>query len=209
MKRIFIVVLVLLFISETANAQSKWKEMLQQIAALQVYIGYAKKGYNIANKGINTFRNIKKGEFDLHQDFFNSLKNVNPAISNYTKVAEIIYYQVRVIKQSKQALQGIREGKQFTPVELDYCKAVFENLLNECVKTIDELLLVLTPGKPESDSYRMTDDERIKRIDKVYLDMQDKYSFCSAFSEEAGLLLMQRTNEQVQLNYSKLINGIK
>ncbi|MBK6993318.1 MAG: hypothetical protein IPH34_16515 [Chitinophagaceae bacterium] len=36
------------------------KYLLQQIVALQVYIGYAKKGYNIASKGIATVRSIKK-----------------------------------------------------------------------------------------------------------------------------------------------------
>ncbi|MBX2933925.1 MAG: hypothetical protein KF825_06745 [Ferruginibacter sp.] len=204
MKKIFLNISALLFISISSYSQSKQKQMLKQIAALQIYIGYAKKGYDIASKGINTVRNIKKGEFTLHQDFFNSLKNVNPEISKYVKIADIISIQVHIIKQAKQTLQGIKEAKQFTAEELDYCKTVFDNLLDECVKTIDELFLVITSGKLE-----MKDDERIKRINKIFTDMQDKYSFCSAFSEETGLLSMQRMSEEVQLNYSKLINGLK
>ena len=45
------------------------KYLLQQIAALQVYIGYAQKGYRIAKEGLTTIGGFTKGEFDLHSDF--------------------------------------------------------------------------------------------------------------------------------------------
>lgn len=180
------------------------KYLLQQIAALQVYIGYAKKGYNIVNGGITTIKNIKNGDFNLHRDFFNGLKNVNPAIRRYAKVADIIAYQVKIIRQTKGTLQQIRETKQFTENELDYCKQVFDNLLDECMKTVEELILVTTSGKLE-----MKDDERLKRIDRLYADVQDKYSFACSFSEDMGLLAVQRLGEQMEINRSKIINGIK
>lgn len=204
MKKVFVIVLACLIASVSANAQTQKKYMLQQIAALQVYIGYAKKGYNIASKGINTVRNIKNGDFNLHRDFFSSLKKVNPKISKYVKVADIIAYQFRIISNTKQTLQAIRETKQFTTEELDYCKRVFDNLLDECVKTIDGLLMVITSGELE-----MKDDERLKRIDSIYNDMQDKYSFCSTFSDEMGLLSVQRMGEQMEINRSKILNGLK
>jgi hypothetical protein len=190
---------------EWLNQKSTQKKyLLQQIAALQVYIGYARKGYNIVSKRINTVHNIKKGDFNLHRDFFSSLKNVNPRINNYVKVADIITFQLRIIKQIKQTLQGIRETKQFTPEELDYCKLVFDSLLDECVKSIDELIMVTTSG-----NLQMKEDERLKRIDNIYADMQDKYSFCSSFSDEMGLLSVQRMGEQIEINRSKILNGVR
>lgn len=200
------------FLSSNAQTADEWlnqnstqkKYLLQQIAALQVYLGYAKKGYNIATSGINTIRNIKKGDFNLHRDFFSRLKNVNPAISRCAKVADIISYQLKIIKQTKFTLQQIRETKQFTEAELDYCKQVFDTLFDECLKTIEDLILVTTSGELE-----MKDDERLKRIDALYVDMQDKYSFSCSFSEEIGILAVQRLGEQLEINRSKLINGIK
>lgn len=180
------------------------KYLLQQIAALKVYLGYAKKGYTIVTSGVNTIRNIKNGELNLHWDFFNRLKKVNPAIRKYAKVADIIAFQVKIIKQTKITIQQIRETKQFTEAELDHCKQVFDNLLNECMKTVEELILVTTSGKLE-----MKDDERLKRIDRLYADVQDKYSFACAFSEDMALLTVQRLGEQMEINRSKLINGIK
>ena len=184
--------------------QTQKKYLLQQIAALQTYISYAKKGYTIASKGITTVSNIKKADFNLHKDFFSSLKNVNPKISKYVKVADIVAYQLRIIKQIKQTLQGIRANKQFTPEELDYCKQVFDNLVDECTKTIEELFMVITSGKLE-----MKDDERLRRIDNLYTDMQDKYSFCSSFSDDMNILSVQRLAEQIEINRSKIINGLK
>lgn len=214
MKNIFVMAILCLSTTSVAFSQTveEWtqqkktqrKYLLQQIAALQVYISYINKGYNIVSKGINTVHNIKKGDFSLHSDFFTSLKNVNPQISNYAKVADIIAYQVNLIRQTKQTLQQIREAKQFTAEEIGYCKQVFDNLLDECIKTVDELIAVITSGEME-----MKDDERLKRIDMLYLDMQDKYSFSCSFSEEMGLLAVQRLGEQIEINRSKLINGIK
>ncbi len=190
---------------ESLNQNSTQKKyLLQQIAALQVYLGYAKKGYNIVTGGINTIRNIKNGDLNLHRDFFNRLQNVNPVISQYAKVADIIAYQVKIIKQTKLVLQQIRETKQFTEAELNYCKQVFDTLLDECIKTVEELTLVTTSGELE-----MKDDERLKRIERLYTDVQDKYSFTCSFSEDMGLLAVQRLGEQMEINRSKIINGIK
>jgi hypothetical protein len=214
MKRILLLATAGLFAFLSSNAQTadEWlnqnsiqkKYLLQQIAALKVYLGYAKKGYNIVNGGITTIKNIKNGDFNLHRDFFNRLKIVNPAIRRYAKVADIIAYQVKIIRQTKITIQQIRETKQFTEAELDHCKQVFDNLLNECMKTVEELILVTTSGKLE-----MKDDERLQRIDRLYADVQDKYSFACAFSEDMGLLAVQRLGEQMEINRSKLINGIK
>jgi len=214
MKKIvaFAIWTLLIYNCTSAQTTAEWtqqkttqrKYLLEQIAALHTYISYAKKGYDIVNKGVTTVRNIKKGDFNLHRDFFNHLKTVNPKISNYTKVADIIAYQFRIIKQTKEAVAGIRVTKQFTLQEIDYCAAVLDNLIAECIKTIDELLLIITDGKLE-----MKDDERLKRIDRLYADIQDKYAFTSTFSEDMALLAMQRLSEQVQINHSKILNGIK
>ena len=208
------ILIILLLTANAVNAQTfeEWaqqkktqkKYLFQQIAALQVYIGYVKKGYDVVNKGLTTIRNIKSGDFNLHRDFFRSLKQVNPKISKYAKGADIVAYQLRIMKQTNKTLQGIREAGQFSTDELDYCKTVFDNLLEECFKSIDELLLVITSGELE-----MKDDERIKRIDILYAHMQNKYAFSCSFSEEMGLLSMQRLGEQIEINRSKILNGLQ
>jgi hypothetical protein len=186
----------------TQQKQTKIKRLLEQIAANKVYLDYTKKGYKIVSGGLHTIRDIKKGDLKLHLGHFDSLKVVNPAIKGWIKVTDIILYQTRIIKTGKQALDAVKQSGQFSNEELNYCKKVFDLLLEECLKSIDELLLVISSGDTE-----MTDDERIKRIDKVYLDMQDKVSFASSFRNDMNLLALQRQNERTELNYSKILNA--
>ena len=184
--------------------QTQKKYLLQQIALLRVHFSYVKKGYDIANKGIITISNIKKGDFNLHSDFFGSLKIINPKIKKYLKLADVIAYEAGIIKYSSQTIKSILSKKQFTPQELYYCQQVLKNLLAESAKVIDEVLMVITANQVE-----MKDDERLKRIDKCYDDMQDKYSFCISFSEELGMLSVRRLAEQVEIDHVKILKGLK
>lgn len=191
--------------NEWFNQQSTQKKyLMQQIAALQMYISYAQKGYKIVSGGLNTIRDIKKGELNIHSTFFNSLKAVNPKIARYQKAADIISYQLRIIKQIKETIAYIRETKQFTPEEIEYNRKVFDFLLAECIESVNELLSIITPGELE-----MKDNERLIRIDKLYADMQDKYTFCTVMSEDMAMLAAQRMDEYWEIQKSKLINGLK
>ena len=97
MRKILMILLVLTVPCVHAQTFQEWtqqkktqiKYLVQQIAAFQVYIGYVEKGYSIAKKGLNAISNIKHGDFSMHNDYFNSLKIVNPKIKKYWKVADI------------------------------------------------------------------------------------------------------------------------
>ena len=89
MKKIVAIALLLSFAtSGSAQTFAEWfnqkatqrKYLIQQIAALQVYIGYVSKGYSIAKNGLNTIRDIKRGDFNLHNSYLTSLVTVNPKI---------------------------------------------------------------------------------------------------------------------------------
>lgn len=213
MKRL-IILIVFAFLAARTNAQTfaEWfrqsatqkKYLLQQIAALQVYIGYVQKGYSIAKQGLNTISDIKHGEFNLHKDYFNSLKNINPKIKNYRKVADIIVLQVDIIKSYKEAAKSLKLSGTFNTDEINYINGVFDRLMDDCVKTIEALIMVTTGGQLE-----MKDDERLKRIDALYNDMQDKYTFVQGFSNEAKLLAASRVREQNDIQTIRALNGIK
>jgi len=180
------------------------KYLLQQIAALKVYLGYLKKGYDIASQGLTTIRNIKNGDFNLHRDFLGSLSLVNPKIKNYARIADIIALQTRIIKEVKETIRGMEEAGQLTPEEMNLSKRVFDNLLAEALKNIEELFLVITSGELE-----MKDDERLKRIDAIYVEMQEKYAFTAGISEELAMLSVQRMQEQYEINLSRKLFGIE
>jgi uncharacterized protein YfkK (UPF0435 family) len=213
MKKIIAILFTAFILSFSANAQTfeEWfqqkktqkKYLVQQIAALKVYLGYVKKGYEIAQRGWTTAENIKGGNFNLDRDFFRSLKNVNPAIKNSAKVADIIAFQYYIIKDFKRIYSFCENNKNFSPEEIRYIAKVHTNMLFLCDASISELLNIIQADKTE-----MTDDERIIRINRIYEDMSDKRAFVKSFGEDAKSLSMEREKEVWEIELLKKNNAI-
>jgi hypothetical protein len=168
--------------------------LLEQIAALEVYIGYAKKGYEIAGSGLQTIRDISNGEFSLHNAFISSLKQVSPAIRSNAKIAEIIALQIAIGK----AFGAVKNNDMLSPSARLYIGQVKDNVMEESAKDLEELLLIITSGKLE-----MGDQERLQRLDKVYISMKDKSAFTQDFCNNVKLLIRQKATELESINQLK------
>lgn len=200
-QKCFAVLLAILLLATatapTCNAQSfsEWfkqkstqkKYLLQQIAALQMYIGFARDGYNIVDGGLQTVKSIAGGEFSLHEVFISGLKKVNPAIKNDVRIAEIIGLQLSIIK----SFNGLKRADELSADHADYIASVGEKVIAECYNDLEELLLVITSGRLE-----MKDDERLARLNEVYERMEDKSAFTRDFCGNVSLLMMQKRKEQ-------------
>lgn len=190
----------------TAQTWNEWfrqkstqkKYLINQIAALQVYIGYAKKGYEVVSGGIHTVRDIKNGEFGMHSAFFGSLKTVSPFIRDNAKVAEILAMQLAISK----ALGESRHHALLSEDSRTYIDDVRENVLAECAKDLEELLLAVT-----SDKVEMTEDQRLQRLDKVHESMTDRSAFVRHFTAQVRTLIAQKEREQKQNENLKKIYG--
>ena len=188
----------------TQQTKTQIRYLVEQIGAFQSYLGYVKKGYDVAHKGLAVIENIKNGDWTLHKDFIGSLKAVNPAISKYSRVADIKAMQVRIVKESRSLLSECKKSGRFNLAETDYLQSICNHLLIECLKSIDELVMIITPGE-----LAMRDDERIKRIEKIYADMQDKQTFMASFGRRTILLSRQREHEQNEILLSEKLNGLQ
>jgi len=210
----FFAVAIVLYVSICAQAQTwdEWfnqkstqiKYLRVQIAANQIYIDAIEKSYAIAKDGLKAINDIKHSDFNLHNDYFSSLNNVNPAIKNSSKVSAIITLQLKIKKDLSAAKNQMNASGQFTETELQYLQTTSDNLLNECSKNINELTTIISAGQTS-----MTDDERIKGIGKIYKAMQEHLTFERSFTSEALMLCYQRKAEQADLMLSKKLNGLK
>ena len=197
MRKIFLILFIVRGL--LAGAQSSAiQAMLKQIALVEIYIGYLEKGYDITRKGLNTIGNIKNGHWKMDIDFFNSLKNVNPKIKSYIKVVAIMDEQVQIVKLCSELRK-----QTFNNDEVGYINSVIDHLLNGCGTLVDELISVITDQQ-----LQMSDDERIKNIDRIYTEVQDQYSFIKSFSEQAKLLIRGRLKEKNDIQISKFLRGL-
>ncbi|WP_298708838.1 hypothetical protein [uncultured Chitinophaga sp.] len=166
------------------------KYLIQQIVALQAQIAQIKKGYEIAKSGYNTIHAIKNGEFSLHTVFFTGLKTVNPKVKKYARVADIIANQVTIIQVANQSIRQARSSPRFAAGELAAASEISTALLTEVAKTIDQLSAVILNGK-----YEMTDDERLRRIDQLYLTSNQQAKTAFTLSQHVGFIDRSRLQE--------------
>ena len=186
----------------TQQKKTQIKYLLRQIAALQAYALVAEKGYHIARSGLNAIGNIKKGDVSLHTEYLSSLKKVNTNVTAYTKIAGIIAMQVEMVKYCRRQRLNFSKSGEFTDEEIHYATTVFENVMAGSVSLIDELVTLTTGG-----TFQMNDNERIKNIDKLYDEMQDRSRFAQHFANDYNRVALQRLKEEHDVDVGRLLYG--
>lgn len=176
---------------------------IEKLSQFRKILKNMKDGYQIIFKGYTAVKDISQGNFNLHKTFLDGLMQVSPAVKKYKRIADIINYQIRIAKEYKLAFNRFKEEKQFTIEEIDYLGKVYSNLFNESLKSLDELSMVITSGR-----LRMSDDERLQAIDKIYLVVEDQYSFLKEFTNNTNLLSLQRKAEKAEIEMSRRLYGL-
>lgn len=176
---------------------------IEKLAQFKQILSDMKKGYEILSGGYNTIKNISEGNFSLHKAFLDGLMEVSPAVRNYRRVADITNYQIILVKEYRKAYERFRQDNNFNADELAYLGRVYDNLFKESLRNLDELLTVITAGKA-----RMSDDERLQAIDRIYADMQDKLTFLRHFNNNTTILAVQRAKERNDAQTIRKIYGL-
>lgn len=194
MKRIILMVITglsVLGFQGRANAQAdEIAQLLLNVEKLSQFkriLEDMKKGYEILNGGYNTVKDISEGNFSIHQTFLDGLMAVSPEVRKYRKVAAIIEQQVLLIREYRSAYNRFVSAGTFQPSELRYMERVYGNLFDKSLRNLDELAMVITAGK-----LRMGDDERLRTIDRIYEEMEEKLKFLRQFNNSTSILSIQR-----------------
>lgn len=210
MKKKILPVMLFLILLMPLRASSQAQEIqqlilnIEKLAQFKQILSQMKKGYEILSGGYNAVKNMTEGNFNLHKTFLDALLQVSPIVKNYKRVGDIIDYQILLVKESKTAFNRFTKSKSFTQQELKYFEKIYGNLLNQSLRNLDELLTIVT-----ADKLRMSDDERLEAIDKIYLDMQDKLLFLRNFNTSSSILSLQRVKEQNDGNATEGLYQLK
>ncbi len=203
-----LVILIMCSMSFQLKAQSDEVQQLllniEKLAQFKKILKNMKDGYKIIFKGYTAVKDISQGNFNLHKTFLEGLMQVSPAVKKYKRITDIISYQLRIAREYKLAYNRFKEEKQFSLEEVDYLGKVYSNLFNESLKSLDELSIVITSGK-----LRMSDDERLQAIDKIYLSVEEQYSFLKEFTNNTNLLSLQRKAEKAEIEMSRRLYGLR
>jgi hypothetical protein len=204
------ILLILLFSGFGLAGHSQVEELaelaldIEKLAQFKQILNDLKKGYEILEGGYNTIKNISEGNFNLHKSFLDGLMAISPAVAKYKKIVTITDNQLQLIKEYKNAFKRFKRDDNFNPDEIEYIGKVYSNLADESVKNLEALLNVITANK-----LRMSDDERLKAIDLIDEDMQNKLSFLRYFNNNTTVLSLQRTKEKNDFNSIRALQGIE
>lgn len=205
MRILIIVLLLMVSVSKVSSQSQEVKQLLlnvEKLAQFKKILQNMYDGYKILHTGYTTIKNISEGNFSLHKSFLDALLQVSPMVRKYKRVADIIEYQLRIVKSSKRALGEFKSNNQFTSEEINYIGKVYSNLLNASLKNLDELIMVITAGQ-----LRMSDDERLRAIDRIYDSITEQFSFLRDFNNGIAALVLQRKAEQADIDMSKRLRG--
>lgn len=202
MKRVILIVLLFRSCIGLGYAQSQEAQQLllnvEKLSQLKNILSDMKRGYQVVSKGYNTVKNIAEGNFSLHEVFLDGLMLVSPEVRKYRKVTDIVSMQADLISEYKGAFKRFSSGGNFSVSELDYLGKVYGQLLNQSLDNLDQLVMVITAGK-----LRMSDEERLRVIDRVFTELEDKLVFLRNFNRETSVLNLQREREKTELKGMK------
>jgi hypothetical protein len=206
-KSLVMIWFLLLTLSVKVCAQSFEAQQLllnvEKLDQLKKILDNMYKGYEVVSKGYSTIKDITQGNFNLHEAFLDGLMQVSPAVRKYKRIADIIKYQTQLVKEYKTAFAKFKTVNLFNESEIKYMVTVYDNLFKKGLQNLDELVTIITAGK-----LRMSDDERINAIDRIFKEMNDKLVFLRIFNKENNVLVIQRGRAMIDTKVSQRLNGL-
>ncbi|MFV8342074.1 conjugal transfer protein TraI [Flavobacterium sp. XS2P39] len=140
---------------------------------------------------------------DLYKNYYDELMRVKSIITYYQRIRDITQKQVRLVKDYEKAWKLFRQDDHFSKEELGYMQKVYSGILNESIKNIDQIFLVL-----DSFTIQMSDAKRLEIINAAADRIDDNYNDLSLFNRQNILLSLQRAKTKNDVNAVKKFYGI-
>lgn len=141
---------------------------------------------------------------ELYREYYEELWKIKSAIAYYKKVKDLTAKQVAIVDEYKWAWNLFKQDKHFEAPELDYMQKVYSGILNESIKNIDQLLLVVNSFKTQ-----MSDAERLEIISEASEKMDTNYTDLKSFNRGNAVLSIQRASSMEESAKLKEIYGIE
>jgi len=214
--KLIIITFALFFLLPTIKANAQFTDIIREIiVAADVAVQKVQNAtialQNAQKELENQLSQLKLGEIgdweekvkDLYDNYFQELWKVKTAISYFKSITGIVAQQGQLVTEYKQAYALIQKDKNFTPAELAYIYKVYSGIIAESVKSLDEIVTLLT-----SFSLQMTDAARLKIIQQASADIQRQTSDLRNFNNQAIQISLQRAKTTADLNTVRSLYGL-
>jgi len=141
---------------------------------------------------------------DLYGDYFDELWKVKEVIEYYHRIEDIVDKQIKIVDEYESAFNLFKQDKHFTTDELDYMGKVYTGILDQSLKNLDQLFLVIN-----SFSTQMSDEKRLEIITGAGEAMDENYDDLKMFNNQNAMLSLQRSNDLNEADVVRQLYGIK
>ncbi|RQO74508.1 conjugal transfer protein TraI [Pedobacter sp. KBW06] len=141
---------------------------------------------------------------NLYSEYYQELWKIKSAITYYKRIKDLTAKQVAIVDEYKWAWNLFKQDKHFTADELDYMEKVYGGILEESIKNLDQILLVLASFKTQ-----MSDAERLEIINKAADQMDGNYTTLKKFNYQNISTSIQRAVSLYETAKLKEIYGIE
>ncbi len=175
----------------------------QKLAGLKSILKQMYQGYEVVSKGYNSVKEVAQGNFSLHQAFLDGLMVVSPTVRKYPRVVDIMNDQAELISEYKSAYNNFSKDPHFNPDEISYMTDVYNNLVSGSLQNLGMLTMVMSDNQ-----LRMSDNERIQAIDRIYSGGHDQLTFLRQFNNNTQTVAVQRAQQGNDQQTLKKLYGI-
>lgn len=217
MKRSLTILLTIafFFITERSNAQIPVAEIIKQ-AIKKVIKATDLMVQRLQNKTIvlqnaqrlieNEMSKLKLNEIkgwvdkqkQLYANYFDELWRVKNQIATYNKVRQIIQAQANILTEYHTNYNRANRDQHFTIKEVAYMQHVYTGILDESLKSLEQLYLVINGFKTQ-----MNDGKRMEIINQAGLEMEAHLTALRRFNQQNIQVSIQRAAEKQDVDAVK------
>lgn len=142
-------------------------------------------------------------EKKLFADYYKELAKVKAAIATYKRVKQIIQEQVAITNEYARTYNLLKNDPHFTPDEIAYMYQVYSGMIDESLKNLNELYLVIN-----SFETKMTDGKRLELIASVADKMEKIRVRMNNFNRQNEQVSLRRSQGLQEVNAVKRYYGL-
>lgn len=147
---------------------------------------------------LDEIKNWVEKQRKLYDDYFQELRKVKAALAYYQRLKDIIQRQVQMVNEYKGAWALFRQDKSFTAEELDYMLNIYTGMMDESLKSMDQLFLVVNAFTTQ-----MADAKRLEIINTVSDNLEQQFVDLKEFNNQNKMISLQRAAEKGEIEYVK------
>jgi hypothetical protein len=201
-----VVVFPIAIIKEAVKAVIKAIDLkIQKLQNKTIWLQNAqKKIENILSKlKLDEISNWTQKQKDLYKNYYEELMKVKSIITYYQRIKDITQKQVRLVDEYERAWSLFQKDDHFNADELAYMQKVYSGILEESMKNIDQIFLILN-----SFTTQMSDAKRLEIINAAADRIDTNYDDLTLFNRQNVLLSLQRAKTKSDVDAVRKFYGI-